>query len=276
MGWAPQIESRLREIRMMIPGIRSVIADRDSSARNQLRLLLAAETGIELVGECVTATETIATVRTHRPDLLFLDIEMEDAHGGRVLDRIAREDVPILIFTSRNHQFAIQAFEARALDFLLKPFDHRRFHTAIERARSEMLKVHDRHLTHRILDLLAEARAEPHDQRLVFKTGGRVVLLDMDEIDWIEAAGNYVELKVGGTSHLVREGIGRIAERLDPSLFARIHRSIIVNIRRIKELQPCNRGEYMVVLRDGKQLSCSRGYRARLQQLIANPRTRVS
>jgi two-component system LytT family response regulator len=277
MEWSPNTESRLREIRMMIPGIRAVIADSDSSARNQLQFLLAAEAGVELVGECATALETAAAVLAHKPDLLFLDIEMQDAHGGPVLDRIAHEDVPIMIFTSHNHQDAVRAFEAQALDCLLKPFDHHRLHAVIERARAEMLKAHDRRLTHRILDMLAEARAESQtDQRLVFKTAGRVLLLEKDEIDWIEAAGNYVAVKVGGASHLVREGIGRISQRLDPLLFVRIHRSIIVNVRRIKELQPCNRGEYIVVLRDGKQLSCSRGYRSRLQQLVANPRTRIS
>jgi two-component system LytT family response regulator len=277
MGWLPQIEGRLREIRMMIPGIRALVADTDSSVRTQLRFLLAAEAGIELVGECASVSETVAAVRLHRPDLLFLDIEMQDAPGGQVLDRIAREDMPIVIFVGRSDLHAIRAFEAQALDYLLKPFDHRRLHAAIERARAEALKAHDRHLTHRILDLLAEAKAESQiDKRLIFKTAGRVVLLDMDEIDWIEAAGNYVEVKVGGVSHLVREGIGRISDRLDPALFVRIHRSIIVNVRRIKELQPCNRGEYIVVLRDGKQLSCSRGYRGQLQQLISAPRVRTS
>jgi len=178
--------------------------------------------------------------------------------------------MPIVIFTSTNDQYAIRAFEARALDYLLKPFDQTRLHAAMERARSELVKMHDRHLTHRILDLLAEARTgSPTDRRLVIKTGGRVVFVEMDEIDWVEAAGNYVELKTSSGSYLLREGIGHFSARLDPGQFVRIHRSIIVNVRKIKELQPCNRGEYMVVLRDGKQLSCSRGYRTKLQQLIA-------
>jgi len=261
---------------MMIPGIRAVIADNEPAARNQLRLLLSAETGVEIVEECVSATHAVAAVHTHKPDLLLLDIEMQDKSGFQVLDSIARDDMPMVIFTSANDHHAIRAFEAKALDYLVKPFDHRRLHAAIERTRAEMLRGQDRHLTHRILDLLAEAKAEPAtDRRLIFKTGGRVVLLEMDEIDWIEAAGNYVELKVGATSYLLREGIGQIFQRLDPNLFVRIHRSIIVNVRRIKELQPCNRGEYIVVLKDGKQLSCSRGYRAQLQQLIAPARNRV-
>jgi len=253
---------------MMIPEIRAIIADHEPSARHQLRVLLAAEAGVEIVAECADAHQTFAAVQTHKPDLLLLDIEMHDAFQSP--GDFSRVDMPIVIFTSASDRHANRAFEARALDYLLKPFDQQRLHTAIERARTELLKVHDRHLTHRILDLLAEARTGSQSgRRLAIKTGGRVVLVDMDEIDWVEAAGNYVELKTSGGSYLLREGIGRIVERLDPGQFVRIHRSIIVNVRRIKELQPCNRGEYMVILRDGKQLSCSRGYRAKLQELIA-------
>jgi two-component system, LytTR family, response regulator len=270
MGWSPQIESRLREIRMMIPEIRAVIADDEPIVRDQLRLLLAQESGVEIVAECSDALQTITAVRTRKPDLLLLDIEMQDADGFQVLNCISPEDMPIVILSSTNDQQAVRAFEACALDYLLKPFDRLRLHTAIERTRAELVKTHDRHLTHRILDLLAEARTESQtDRRLVVKTGGRVVFVDMSEIDWVEAAGNYVEVKTRSGSYLIREGIGSLSTRLDPSQFVRIHRSIIVNVRKIKELQPCNRGEYMVVLKDGKQLSCSRGYRAKLQDLIA-------
>lgn len=270
MGWSPQIESRLREIRMMIPEIRVVIADDERRMRDLLRVLLADETGVEVVAECCDAIETMSAVKTHKPDLLLLDIMMLGSDAFQILNCVAREEMPIVIFTSADDQHAIRAFEARALDYLLKPFDRSRLHTAIERTRAELLRAHDRQLTHRILDLLAETREGSHaDRRLVIKIGGRVVLLEMDEIDWVEAAGNYAELKTRGGTYLLREGIGRLGERLDPSQFVRIHRSIIVNVRKIKELQPCNRGEYMVVLKDGKQLSCSRSYRAKLQQLIA-------
>lgn len=270
MGWFPQIESRLREVRMMTPEIRVVIADVEPSVRHRLRNLLSAEAGVEIVAECADAVQTIAAVKTHNPDLLLLDIEMQGADGFQVLNNTSRDQMPIVIFTSAHDQHAIRAFEAHAFDYLLKPFDQMRLHTAIERTRAELLKTHDRHLTHRILDLLAEAktRSQP-DRRLVIKTQGRVVLVDMNDIDCVEAAGNYVELKTSGGCYLIRDGIARFSERLDPGQFARIHRSVIVNLRRIKELQPCNRGEYMVVLRGGKQLSCSRSYRAKLQQLIA-------
>jgi two-component system LytT family response regulator len=255
---------------MMIPEIRAIVADDEPSVRSQLRLLLAAEDGVDIVAECRDALQTIAAVRAQKPDLLLLDIEMQDADGFQVLNSISPDRMPIVIFTSTHDQHAIRAFEARALDYLLKPLDQQRLHTEIERARVELLKTHDRQLTHRILDLLTEAKtASQTDRRLVIKTAGRVVLVDTDEIDWVEAAGNYVELKTSSGSYLLREGIRHLAERLDPGQFVRIHRSVIVNLRRIKELQPCNRGEYMVILKDGKQLSCSRSYRAKLQQLIS-------
>jgi two-component system, LytTR family, response regulator len=270
MGWSPQIESRLRDIRMMIPEIRVIVADDEASARHRLRNLLAAEAGVEIVAECADALQIIAAVKTHNPDLLLLDIEMQDADGFHVLNSISREHMPIVIFTSTHDHDAARAFEAQALDYLLKPLDQQRLHSAIERTRAELLKAHDRHLTHRILDLLAEGRTGSQtDRRLVIKTQGRVVLVDMDDIDWVEAAGNYIELKTSGGCYPVRDGITRFSEKLDSGQFARIHRSVIVNLRKIRELQPCNRGEYMVVLKDGKQLSCSRSYRARLQQLIA-------
>ena len=255
---------------MTIPEIRAVIADDEPSARSRLRLLLESQPGVQVVAECADGVETVAAGDTHKPDLLLLAIHLPDSDGFEVLNRVPSDQRPITIFTSTDDQDAIRAFQARALDYLLKPFDAHRLRTAVERTRAEILKAHDRQLTHRLLNLLVEAKAEsPMDRRLVVRAGGRVVFLDTDEIEWIEAAGNYVRLTAGGESYLMREGIAHISRRLDPGQFVRIHRSIIVNIRKIKELQPCNRGEYMVILKDGKELSCSRGYRARLQELVA-------
>jgi two-component system LytT family response regulator len=247
--------------------IRTVIADDEPLARNKLRILLDSEAGIQIVAECRNGTETIAAVRTHKPDLLFLDIQMPDADGFEVLSALSTEEMPVTIFTTAYDQFAIKAFEAHALDYLLKPFDQGRLHHCIERARAEFLKSQDSQLAHRILDALAKGRAST-DRRLVIKAGGRVVFIDVDEIHWVEAAANYVKLNMGKESYLLREAIGHVSERLDPEQFIRIHRSTIVNVQKIKELQPCNSGEYIVVLKSGKELSCSRGYRAGLQQLI--------
>jgi two-component system, LytTR family, response regulator len=258
---------------MIIPVIRTVIADDEHLARRKLRVLLDSEPGVQVVAECQDGQQTVNAAQTHRPDLLLIDIRMPDMDGFQVLKQIAPDEMPVVVFTTAYDQFAIRAFEAHALDYLLKPFDGERLHHAVERARAELLKCHDRDLTGRILDLLAK-NTEPKmeskqgDDRMVIRAGGKVVFLDVKEIDWIEAAANYVKLNVGKDSYLLREGIGSISERLDPDRFVRIHRSVIVNVRKIKELQPCESGEYIAVLRNGKELSCSRGYRTQLQRLI--------
>jgi two-component system LytT family response regulator len=185
--------------------------------------------------------------------------------------------MPVVVFTTAYDQFAIRAFDAHALDYLLKPFERERLHQAIERTRAELLKSHNLNLTSRILDMLAQktepqVQAKQADDRMVIRAGGKGVFLDVKEIDWIEAAANYVKLNAGKDSYLLREGIGSMAERLDPERFVRIHRSVIVNVRKIRELQPCDSGEYIAVLKNGKELSCSRGYRAQLQRLISKDR----
>jgi two-component system, LytTR family, response regulator len=254
---------------MTTPAIRTIIADDEPLARRKLRILLASEPGLQIIAECKSGQETIEALRSLKPDLLFLDIQMPEADGFQVLEAVPAENRPVVIFTTAFDQYAIRAFEEHALDYLLKPFDQERLHSAVERARVELLKNGHSDLTNRILEWLARSKpAANTDRRLVIKTGGRVVFLDMEEIDWVEASANYVRLHAGAQSYLLREGIGRVSERLDPNEFVRIHRSIIVNAQRIKELQPCNSGEYIVVLKDGKELPGSRGYRAGLQQLI--------
>jgi two-component system, LytTR family, response regulator len=253
----------------MIPTIRTIISDDEPLAREKLRILLASEAGIRIVAECRDGRQTINALQTYKPDLLLLDIQMPGADGFQVLSNIPADNMPLVVFTTAYDQYAIRAFEIHAVDYLLKPFDHERLHKAIERTRAEFLKTTDREMTQRILDLLADTRAESRvANRLVIKAAGRVVFLDLEEIDWVEAAANYVKLHVGKESYLLREAIGHISQRLDPDRFLRIHRSTIVNVRRIKELQPCNSGEYILVLKDGKELSCSRGYRTGLHHLI--------
>jgi two-component system LytT family response regulator len=253
----------------MAPDIRTVIADDESLGRKKLRILLAAEPGIHVVAECPDGPRTIAALKDYEPDLLFLDIQMPGADGFEVLESVAPDRLPLVIFTTAYDQYALRAFEAHALDYLLKPFDQERLHHAIERARTEILKAKDSQVASRILDFLNQAKAtSPAEKRLVIKAGGRVVFLNLEEIEWVEAAANYVKLNTAKESYLLRERIGRVSERLDPGQFVRIHRSFIVNVSKIKELHPCNSGEYIVVLKNGKELSCSRGYRAGLQQLI--------
>jgi two-component system, LytTR family, response regulator len=254
--------------------VRVVIADDERLARQKMRILLEAEPSIAVVAECQDGRQTVSAINCLRPDLLLLDIQMPDLDGFQVLNEIPPEEMPLVIFTSAYDQYAIRAFEAHALDYLLKPFDQERLHQAIERARMDLLKSGNREFTNRLMELLARLKAgtpgqptEPQD-RLVIKAKGRVIFLDLNEIDWVEAAANYVRLNVGKESYLLRETISRTSERLNPNEFIRIHRSTIVNVRKIKELIPVNSGEYVVVLKNGKELSCSRGYRAQLQQVI--------
>jgi len=254
---------------MIVPTIRTIIADAEGSARQKLMLLLNAEDGVRVVGECDDGKQTISAVVEQKPDLLFLDIHLPDLDGFAVLDQIPSEHLPFVIITATHDNHAVRAFEAGAFDYLLKPYSQDRVHLAIDRVCSELLKSHEQSLRAQFMELLNETK--PHStrlRRLAIRTAGRVVFLDMNEIDWIEAAANYVRLHVGKDSFLLREGIGRLASKLDPDRFVRIHRSSIVNVNRIRELQPCDSGEYIAVLRDGKELSCSRGCRPQLLRLI--------
>ena len=249
--------------------MRVIIADDEFLARDKLRLMLASEPGVKVIAECQNGGETLHTLSAYKPDLMFLDVRMPDLDGFEVLSRVPRLDMPLVVFTTAFDGHAIRAFEAHALDYLLKPFDHERLHQALERARNELEKANTRAETQRILQYLSETRQHlATGRRLIVRAGGRVVFLSFDEIDWVEAAANYVRIYVGKQSYLLRRGIGEIAERLDQSQFIRIHRSVIVNVQKIKELQPVNSGEYIVVLKDGKELSCSRGYRSGLQELV--------
>ena len=268
----PDLDSALQGKTASSP-LRVIIADDERLARKKLHILLESEPEVQVVAECEDGRQTISAIHAHLPDLLLLDIQMPDLDGFQVLNEVPPGEMPVVIFTSAYDQYAIRAFEAHALDYLLKPFDQERLHHSIERACSEVRKSGDREITHRIMDLLSRVRSETRsgpepEGRLVIRAKGRVIFLNLDEIDWVEAAANYVRLNVGKESYFFRETISRIAERLNPNLFIRIHRSTIVNVRKIKELIPVNSGEYIVILKTGKELSCSRGHRAGLQSVI--------
>ena len=268
----PDLDSALQGKTASSP-LRVIIADDERLARKKLHILLESEPEVQVVAECEDGRQTISAIHAHLPDLLLLDIQMPDLDGFQVLNEVPPGEMPVVIFTSAYDQYAIRAFEAHALDYLLKPFDQERLHHSIERACSEVRKSGDREITHRIMDLLSRVRSETRsgpepEGRLVIRAKGRVIFLNLDEIDWVEAAANYVRLNVGKEPYFFRETISRIAERLNPNLFIRIHRSTIVNVRKIKELIPVNSGEYIVILKTGKELSCSRGHRAGLQSVI--------
>ena len=177
--------------------VRTVIADDERLARQKLLILLESEPQVKVVAECQDGRQAVSAIRSFRPDMLLLDIQMPDLDGFQVLSEISAEEMPVVIFTSAYDQYAIRAFEANALDYLLKPFDQERLHHAVERARSELRKERDHEITHRILNLLSQVRsvtppaAAELDSRLVIKANGRVVFLDLDNIEWVEAAANY-------------------------------------------------------------------------------------
>jgi two-component system LytT family response regulator len=249
--------------------IRTLIVDDEPLARERLRSLLAAEPDIEVLGECADGREAVAAIDRDAPDLVFLDIQMPELDGFEVLAAIEPAKPPVVVFVTAYSQHALRAFEVHALDYLLKPFDRERFQTTLARVRAQCQRSQGGELTQKLSALLADLRPEtkPAD-RLVVKAAGRVLFLKTPDIDWIEAADNYVNLHVGKESHLLRETMASIETRLDPTQFLRISRSTIVNVERIKELQPMFHGDYSVILRNGARLSLSRGYRDKLQQLL--------
>lgn len=251
------------------PLLRTVIVEDEGTAREKLRILLERDDDVRVVAECENGADAVDILRQARPDLLLLDIQLPDMDGFTVLKSIPTTQLPLVIFTTAYDHYAIKAFEAHALDYLLKPFDHERLSDAVRRARLAVKTQTDRVLTERLLDILQGKNANgAQDRRLMVRAGGKVVFLAYDEIEWIEAAANYVRLHAGRESYTLRGSIGSMAEKLPRDQFVRIHRSTVVNARIIKELQPCNSGEFIVVLRNGKELSCSRGYRAGLKHLM--------
>jgi len=266
MGMLSTAEGHINMV--SVPRMRVVIADDEPLSREKLRLLLEREQDVEIVAECTGVEDTSKALEIYRPDLLLLDIEMEGGSGFEVLRRLEPENAPIVIFATAYDSYALQAFDTCALDYLLKPFDQERLHRALERARAEAAKSASGTINQNLAHLLSTANKPAREKRLIIKSGGRVIFIQLDEIDWIEAAANYVRLHVGGkNAYLFREAISRMADKLDASEFIRIHRSFIVNVSRIKELQPCNNGEFMVLLRNGKVLPCSRFYRHALESL---------
>ena len=256
--------------------IRALIVDDEPLARERIKRFLSGETDIELVAECADGLEALIRIRELRPDLVFLDIQIPERDGFGVLEELGPEEMPpAVIFITAYDRYAIRAFEFHALDYLLKPYHQERFRLAIERARSQIRHVRSgigasARLDERLISLLENLKSgqQKYLERLMIKGDGRVFFLRADEIDWIEAEGNYVRLHAGRQTHLMRETMTGLEGRLDPEKFLRIHRSTLVNIERIKELQPMFGGEYTVILRDGTELTLSRTYRDRLLELF--------
>ena len=249
--------------------IRVLIVDDEPLAREMLREMLQGDQEVTIVGESTNGREAVEAIRTTSPDLLFLDVQMPELGGFEVLEALGKNRIPHVIFVTAYDHYAVRAFEVHALDYLLKPFDQERFDVAWERAKAQMRHERNGGVDQRILTLLEELKAgSKYLERLVIKSGGRIYFLETGDIDWIEAEGNYVSVHSGKKSHLLRETISSLESQLDPRKFVRIHRSSIVRIDRIQELQPWFHGEYRVILHSGTQLTLSRNYREKLQEAL--------
>jgi two-component system LytT family response regulator len=256
----------------MTEPMRVVLVDDEPLARSKLRRLLAGEEGVEIVGEAASAAEAREVLLTERPDLIFLDIQMPEEDGFTLLESLPPNATPAVIFVTAFDEHALRAFEVHALDYLLKPFDRERLRLSLERAREALDRSAAGPFDEQLRMMLQELRGEqPYLNRFVIRSVGRIVFVNAPDVDWIEAAGNYVRLHIGKESHLLRETMSSLETRLDPRVFARIHRSTIVNIERIRELHHIFHGDYSVLLRDGTRLTLSRGYREQFERLVGGP-----
>jgi two-component system LytT family response regulator len=252
--------------------IRTLIVDDESLARERIRSMLASDPRIQIIAECSNGQDAIEAIQLHSPELVFLDVEMPGIDGFGVLEALPPELIPTIIFVTAYDQYAVRSFEVYALDYLLKPFDQERFDKALERAKTQISTQQSDSLSERILSALEEIKTRPvHLERLVIKMNGHVFFIKADEIDWLEAEGNYVRLHAGKESYLLRDTISALESQLDPKKFIRVHRSAIVNIDRITELQPWFHGEYRIILGEGVQLTLSRTYREKLHDLLGRP-----
>lgn len=243
--------------------IRAIIADDELLGRQKLRALLRAETDVELVGESANAAETIDLVRLTAPDVLFLDIMMPGLNGFEILKKLSGEEnllLPGVVFTTAYDTYALRAFEIDAVDYLLKPFTPERLHTAVQRVRQ--------YIGTRAREGAEKTGTARYTKRIVFKSRGRILFLPVTEIRWIQAEENYVRLCTGSETHLLRETMTHLTERLDPEMFLRIHRSFIVNLHFMKEVRTGKDGEPAVMLSDGQMIGVSRSYRSRIRELL--------
>lgn len=253
--------------------IKAMIIDDEPPARRNLRALLKNDPEVELVKECGNGKDAVSSIRALQPDLVFLDVQMPEMNGFEVLDNLAGHPLPVIIFVTAYDQYALKAFEVSALDYLLKPFDDARFHKALTQAKRQIEQQDASELGKKLLTLMGtrEVKADTPSRyltRLMVKTAGRVIFIRTDEIDWVEAYDNYIRLHVGGKVHLLRQTMTELEAALDPEQFARIHRSTIVNLDRVKEMHPHFNGEHLVILHDSTELKLSRSRKEWLEQRL--------
>jgi two-component system, LytTR family, response regulator len=255
--------------------VRTIVVDDEKPARVRLLELLQREPDMEVVGTASDGREAVAMVRASRPDLVFLDVQMPRLDGFGVLQELGPDGLPVVIFVTAYDKYAIQAFDAHAIDYLLKPFSDERFESAMKRARKYLgtteAREHAGQLTAATEERRSVNRRSGFLERLVLKTSTAVMFIDVDDLDWIEAAGVYVHLHVGSKTYLYRSSVTHLLQRLDPRQFVRVHRSAAVNTARIRELRPRSHGDFTVVLKNGAELTMSRGYRAQLEEWLRQP-----
>jgi len=248
--------------------IRVVVIDDEPLARERMRMFLARHHDIELVAEAGDGQEALRVLETARPDVVFVDVEMPERSGLDVIRSLDPADRPLVVFVTAHTSYAVDAFDIGAVHYLVKPFGPEEVGAAVRRLRQSLAARETSGAVSKLLDHLEKQRPSETLERVVVKRNGRALLLRVDQIDWIEAAGNYSRLHVGGDRHLLRETMATLEQKLDGRRFVRVHRSTVINIDRVAELQPTSHGDWAVILQDGTRLVLSRGYRARLETLL--------
>jgi two-component system LytT family response regulator len=247
--------------------LRVLVIDDEPLARTRLKRMLLEIRAVEVVGECSNGNQAVEQIGKLQPDVLLLDIQMPEKNGFQVLEMI-ETDLPYVIFVTAYDQYAIQAFEVYALDYLLKPFNKDRLERALLRARTQLELKNQKEFSEQVVSLINELKGGSHQNKLVMKDERKIWFVPVESIDWIKAEGKYVLVHAGKEEHLMRESLVALEAKLDPKKFIRIHRSSIVNIDRIKELHPWFHGDYRILLNNGKELVLSRTYRKKFQEVI--------
>ena len=255
-------------ITAMTEAIRAAIVDDEDLGRRKISRMLKEDNEVEIIGEYAGGEGAVKALREAKPELLFLDIKMPEMDGFAFLRELSSTFTPIVIFVTAFDQHAVQAFQVHALDYLLKPFDRGRFLDAMRRAKEQVRQRRNGSINQKLMELLSEsnhpAASQAPRERIMVKSAGRISFLKAEEIDWIEAQGDYVRLYAQGKKFLIREKIGEMEQHFSSDRFIRIHRSTIVNVERIKEMQPLFYGEYAVILNDGTRLTLSRSFREKV------------
>jgi len=252
--------------------IRVVIADDELLARKFIRRMLKQDAEVEVVAECSNGADAVVAIRKEKPDLVFLDVQMPEMDGFAVLDAVRLDHLPEIVFTTAYESYAIRAFELHALDYLLKPFDQVRFKAALKYAKERFQSQHEEDKRLQVGTLLESIRAQQeYLDRIIIRADGRITFLQTREIDWLEADDKYVHLHTGKGARMVRQTLSAMESQLDPKKFLRVHRSTMVNVDRIKELQPLFNGEHSIILEDGTRLTLSRKYKDKLFELLGRP-----